>query len=44
MSDAQIVDAKTGAVLSGGAASVSVDLANPKVVRVEYTIFGGWGG
>lgn len=38
VSDAKFVDAKTGATLSGGAVSVSVDPTNAKVVKVDYTI------
>ena len=38
VSDAKFVDANTGATLSGGTVSVSVDPTNPKVVNVGYTV------
>ena len=38
VSGARFVDAITGATLSGGAVSVSVDPMNKKVVKVDYTI------
>lgn len=44
VSDAKFIDAKTGATLSGGAVSVSVEPTNAKVVKVSYTMDPWWIG